>query len=393
MAKPFDPRRLLKQISPPLLRLFFSRRRELAGIDWEEFKSTNGKQLTKAWQDLPDEKRKQFQVILQDVAELADERGLRIIAAEIARQAQRRVSEFTQLESRPDQALWFFLNFPADFDRVSLFARADALSNGRFAVRRGGLPIGAFEVTPGMLERLRKELRDYYWLNELRGQHCEVEHYTRPGGAEYFFTYLDDWPNKPLVFDGGKMEPRAERYAFLDVFAYCPADGSLEVMASGGREVHLALQQAFCKAAFGLDVGPADPLKPVYRLDSVLDPGFVYPTDPTDGIELARLSRVRISPLGNTRDLDHLELKFPPRVPRDRWLEIIFGQLRSHNLSPSRVVVKQASFQLVFVPDADGPKKMTFNVSIPNTCDLKSKPDEARLVGERCLKLWRILDA
>jgi hypothetical protein len=39
------------------------------------------------------------------------------------------------------------------------------------------------------------------------------------------------------------------------------------------------------------------------------------------------------------------------------------------------------------------PKTMTFNVSRPNTCDLKSKPDDVRVVGERCIQRWGILHA
>lgn len=36
---------------------------------------------------------------------------------------------------------------------------------------------------------------------------------------------------------------------------------------------------------------------------------------------------------------------------------------------------------------------MTFNVTRPNTCDLKSKPDDMREVGEQCIRRWRILRA
>jgi hypothetical protein len=344
---------------------------------------------------LPSASRKQIQVILQDLAELSDERGLKVISEEINRRCAHRAPELIALEARLDKAMWFYLNMPEAFEEAALFARADAMSTGRYAVRRDGLPIGSFEVTPQMIDAMQEALRAYYWPNEMRGRYCKVQHYPRPGRAEYFFAYLDDWPDKQLVFeDNGQMEPRSERYAFSIVFVYCPADGSLELIAMGGQEVHLPLQQAFCKAMFDLDVGPADPLRPVYKLGMLLDPNFTYPTHPTDRIKQSRLSRIRLVPISNSRDLDYLELKFPPRVTREKWLEIIFRELECQNLLSLQAVVKQASFQLIFMADGRGrEKKMTFNVSIPNTCDLKSRADDVRVVGERCIKLWGILSA
>jgi len=55
------------------------------------------------------------------------------------------------------------------------------------------------------------------------------------------------------------------------------------------------------------------------------------------------------------------------------------------------VRVRQASFRLTFMHDGVGrPKTLSFNVSCPDSCDLKSKTDDMRAAGERCLRLWRI---
>jgi hypothetical protein len=53
----------------------------------------------------------------------------------------------------------------------------------------------AFRERAPTTQALAKALSRYYWPNEMRGQHCQVEHYTRPGGNEYFFAYLDNWPD------------------------------------------------------------------------------------------------------------------------------------------------------------------------------------------------------
>jgi CxxC motif-containing protein len=31
-------------------------------------------------------------------------------------------------------------------------------------------------------------------------------------------------------------------------------------------------------------------------------------------------------------------------------------------------------------------------VSCPNTCDLKSKPEEMQVIGDRCIRTWGILN-
>ena len=35
-------------------------------------------------------------------------------------------------------------------------------------------------------------------------------------------------------------------------------------------------------------------------------------------------------------------------------------------------------------------RSLSFYVSAPDTCDLKEKPEDLRLVGEHCLRLWSI---
>jgi hypothetical protein len=69
-------------------------------------------------------------------------------------------------------------------------------------------------------------------------------------------------------------------------------------------------------------------------------------------------------------------------------------RLADQNLLREQVSVSQVSFQLQFHSDGRSrPRTMTFHVRSPNSCDLKSKSEELRAIGERCLRLWRITDA
>ena len=394
MASPFDPRRLLKQISNRLLRAFFTRHGVLEDLAWEQLPETRVEPVFVAWQALPDGKRKEIQVALEDIHNLADGRGLKIFAEEIQRTCPQLVSEFAALEGRLDRAVWAYLQLPEAFEQAALFARADALANGRYWVKRNGLPRGPVPVDGHILRALQEELRDHYWPAELRGKHCRVEQYDRANGAQYFFAYLDDWPDKQLVFaDNGELFPRSERFAFSNLFVFDPDDGSLELVAKGGAAVHLPLQQAFCRAVLGLDVGPADPLRPAYRLDVLLEPGFRFVSDPADRVAHIFLRRIRVGPLFDPGHFEYLEEKFLARTDLPDVLGALREGVACFGLNLSQIRPLQASFQVLFLPEAQHrAKQMTFSVGIPNSCNLKSKPDELRVVGERCLKLWGVAD-
>jgi hypothetical protein len=246
-----------------------------------------------------------------------------------------------------------------------------------------------------MMTALANALRDYYWPNQMRGNHCHVEHYTRTGGNEYFFAYLDDWPDTRLVFEEtGKIDSLSARFAFSVLFVFCPHDGSLELIANGGHAIQFPLQRAFCKTVLGLDVEPADPMRPAYRLQHVLDPSFSYPTACTDCVGKVRLSRIRLTPTLTSYPVTSYELKFSPTITRPQWLEVIQNQLEGHGLRPTQVLVEQATFQLTFLRTGGGrSRSLTFTIAMPSNCDLKTKPDDIREVGQRCLNMWGMVDA
>ena len=84
MAKPFDPRKLLKQIANPLLREFFTRRGELSDVPWNDLTEHKIDPIYEAWQALPEPQNLAIQGILRDVNELADHRGIAAMAEQVS---------------------------------------------------------------------------------------------------------------------------------------------------------------------------------------------------------------------------------------------------------------------------------------------------------------------
>ena len=394
MPKPFDPIRILKELSNDLLRELFTREGAQLRIAWHKLAERDIGHIVLLWETMPQSRRLKVHVILQEVHALANELGLRVLAEQIDWLYPEHTAEFASWEGRVDKVLWAWLHTRDAFEEAAIFARADTLTAGRYWNRWNGLPPQRIKVTDEHTSRLQDELRSHYWPKELRGRHCRVHHYPRCNGVDYFFAYLDDWPDKSLTFDeDGEMELHSERYAFTNVFAYDAENGCVDLVAKGGRKVHLQLRQAFCRSVLQLNVEDAQPVLPAYRLDHLLDPHLSLPTDPADRIATVRINRIRLAPRGPKERLRYEELGFTSHTTLDMASTELRERLADQGLCQKRVSVQQVAFQLQFLSDGRSrPHTMTFKLSSPNSCDLKSKSDEMREIGERCLKMWGITD-
>lgn len=392
MAKNFDLRKQLKLHDNGLLRRLFTDQGAMEGVPWDSLTPHEVEPIVAEWEAMGDARR-HFQVILQDVNELSDQRGQKVLLEEMQWRCPERLPEFQVLKSPADKALWAYIEARAAFDEAAIFARAEALRTGLFANRWNSLPKQPIAVTPAMIAALQDEVRSYYWNKELRGEVCRVHHYSRMGGSEFFFAYLPDWPDKQLIFDADQnLTPREESYAFSNVFVYDPAEGAIELIARGGKKVQLPLRKAFCRAVLGIEVDDDEPIRATYQLDHLLDPAFGFPVEPADRIASVRIRRIRLVPKVFVPAIEYLEPKLTETASRVEALTAIDRLIGAYNLHRSQVSVTQVSIQVKFLSDGQRKgKSLTFNVSCPNTCDLKTKPDEVRVVGERCVKRWEIL--
>ena len=393
MAKHFDLRKQLRLHDKGLLRRLFAEHKELLEFPWDSLKPHEVNPLVEAWEGLDEDKRKQVQVILQDVHELADERSHKVLTEDLEWRHPGKLNSFGEQKSLLDKALWAYLETRDAFDEAAIFARAESLRNGQFANRWNSLPPKKIKLTDAMREALQEEIRTYYWKKELRGEVCRVHHYPRANGAEFFFAYLPDWPDKRLVFDSdGNLTPREESYTFTNVFIYLPDEGAIEMIAKGGKKVHLSLRKAFCKTVLDIDVDDDEPIRATYQLEHLLDPKFAFSTEDDDRIAVVRLRRMRLVPMMGAPAIEYVEPKFLEDASHADVVSAINALLGAYELNRSLVNVTQVSIQLQFLGDGRRkPKTMTFNVSCPTSCDLKSKPDDVRVVGERCIKRWGIL--
>ncbi len=157
MAKSFDLRKQLKLHDKQLLRRLFSDLPEMASVPWDTLRPHQVDQIISVWEQIG-EARRHYQVILQDVNELADSRGHKVQLEEIQWRCEERMPELHLLRSRADRALWVYLEIPEAFQHAAMFSRTEALRNGRMANRYNSVPKVPIVVTPPQIELLERGL-------------------------------------------------------------------------------------------------------------------------------------------------------------------------------------------------------------------------------------------
>lgn len=387
----FNPKRVLRQISNPLKKAFFERQGHPLPIAWDQITDTQIDDVFSAWQMLPDDPRKQIEIVLHDVDEMAaNEEGVRILVEEGQYRGLDLAKDLEAMDSRYDKAMWVFLNHHEIWNAAVMFARADSISYGRSWTKRGDIPVVVPGTSKDDIQRLEDALSAFYRERQGRGHHCKIEHFPRGGEQDYYFVYLSDYADTYINFDDkGAFHRTPERRAFEIVFAYERSAGTLEMFAKGGKKVIDPLQRIFSRAILGQNLPPADPNAHPYALDHLMDRGFGFPTDPEDGIAEVSLRRMRISIVGNRRR--RILLEPDAEAGREAVYDMLERDLNRAKLPRSILHVTKVTFQVQFNGNGNGNgKPLNFDVTYPSSCNLKSKREEHRLIGEKYLKRWEI---
>ena len=384
----FNPKRVLRQISPKLLKELFDRQPEKLDISWDDGSAMNVDAVFHAWQRMSDHPRKAIEVLFHDIDDMATgEDGMLVILEEGFSAGEDFRSVFEPMESPYDRALWTYLHHPRIWNTAVRFAEADGLATGRFWVKRNDVP----KADPKADEEGRQALAtamSAFYRDQGRGHNCTVDHFIRAQTQDYFFVYLSDFANTHVNFDeSGNLHRDTERRAFEVVFAYDRNAGVLETFAKGGKKVIEPMQRIFCSVVLGSPLKPEAPGKAPYALDGLLNRTFGFDTDPEDEIESVSVRGLRLSVIGRKRG--RITLEADPQKGPNSIYDMLEEDLNKERLPLSVLQVSKVTLHVARnVPGRGG--SLTFSVALPNSCDLKSKREELRLLGEKYLKRWKI---
>ncbi len=392
MAKTFAPKDVLRQISNELLCELFGSLNADIDVPWDDLRETDVDRIYREWQDLPESACRSVEIVLHEVAEMADgDEGIRVIVEEFNHQGQQDLLEqFDQYDSRHDKALWTYLNARDVWDMAVLFARADSLARGRYWIKRGSMPVVEPNTSREAISALEAAVSHFFRERQSRGRYCQIDHYVRASGVYYFFAYLDDYADTYVALDDeGSFDRRPERRAFEVVFAYDAEHGTLEMYARGGKRVYVPLQELFSRLILGEELGPETNDSHPYRLNGLINRDFEFPTDPDDGIMAVRVRKLELTPVGRPRR--GIVFKGDPGAGYEDVYDMMEEYLKAEHLSRPEFDVKRVGLQFTFDTSIEGlPRSMSFEISAPNSCNLKSKPEAARVLAEKYLREWGI---
>ena len=388
MTRSYSPRTFLRQAPRPLLRQLCEQQHLFDNFPWNGSGEHDVGPLYEAWLALPDGQREQVEGVFRDIDALASEEGVKALIEEGRFADLDLAAALGGLDGFHHKTLWAYLHHRPQFEDALRFVHADALP-GRFWKKRKGLPRKAPDLSPAMQEQLQQTLSHYYRENQGRGHHCTVENYLRAGRQHYVFVFLDDYVDTYIGHaEGGCLVRRPQRPAFEVIFVYDPTDGTLDLYSQGDKHLRNDLMRIFCRVVLGEELPPEVPGRPPYDLNGLKSRDFAFATEPADAIVDVVVRRLRLSLLGSKRRIT-LEGD-PDNGPRDVY-EMMTRHLAGKDLTPALYSITQVTFQFRFQHTGHGRQRsMTFDVSFPDSCNLKSLREEYRLIGEKYLRRWGI---
>ncbi|MBW6503128.1 N-acetylmuramoyl-L-alanine amidase [bacterium] len=194
MASNYAPNQFFRQAKISLLRDYFTRRKMLEDMEWDNLKETETKPIYDAWQVLPEQTREEMEFEFRQVHDMATANGAWAIIEEGRFHVLDLTADLDSQDGYINKALWTLLAHPDVFDIAQKLNRADNL-NGRHWRKRKDVPKMAPDVSGEVLKELADAISAYYREKQGRGRHCWAETYLRGGRYHYFFVYPQDYMN------------------------------------------------------------------------------------------------------------------------------------------------------------------------------------------------------
>ena len=357
-------------------------------VDWKELPKNFSKLLIEAVDGLSEDDLAVLNTNAERINEMTDEIGQDALLAVISPED---FSDFKTLHNGHDRALYVFLRDQEAFKRAEDIRFSDSNRKSRMWAGYLGPKEAGVSVDPLDLELFKDKVSA---LSQASGKvKIEVFSRTKPYGdgqeleLVQVMIYREGLPESIDVFDDDDLISQVVRPVREVVLSYEPQSGQIEIIADDGA-IRENVVKAFAETMLGTEIdGERVPLKQ-YDLSKLLN-HFDFPTDPDDGIESVKISMLKLRPYdsGNkvTLEVAAKEQQTIHQVSRE-WFA-------THDPLGGGFLVAQTKLTIKFAADSESPRGKTIPVKIsyPNNCDLKSRTEKERLIGDKYLKKWGLL--
>ena len=359
----------------------------LAGsFTWPQANDDHVKPLLKAVDEMDRDERELLRHNAERINEMTDEEGQTAILSVIADH-----SVINTLENAHARAMWVFINHPESFRRAEETRYANHNRLGR--MWDGFIGPKGKTVSSGSLdmETFRTRLTDVFG----KDTKMKIEAYRRESEDEdgvvaaidQIVVYREGLPDSYQELEKDELVVKIRRPVYELIICYEPYTGVIEVIAQG-KEQRENVARLFSEVLLGTEIeGARVPLRQ-YDISSLASPRS-FPTDPEDGIESVKVVFLRMKPMNGAGSIT-------VDVPAKHSLSIHAQSkewFQQNDPLQSGFVPHQAKIVVQFhpTPDERRGKSLPVKITMPNRCDLKSRTERERLIGEKYLARWGLI--
>ncbi len=358
-------------------------------VDWEGDEKSIRKSLISITDSVAGEKLALLKSDSERVNALTDELGQSILKHSVN---DDELEEYYQLENEHDRVLWLFLKDSQRFRQVEDCWYTDTGRNGRMwdafigpkeiEVSKNETDILAFKNKIMELFRTVGKIQvDIYERVRSESDDNQIE-------LIQVMVYREDLPSTQLAFEEENLVSKIVRTVKEVALTYEPESGHIEVVVDG-KENRKAIPKIFSEILLKSPIeGEKIPLKR-YNIQSLLKQRTLS-FDTVDGIESVDVTMLKVA-RPNSYNTVTLDVATKEEHSIYKVSKEYFGD---NDPLKSGFKLKQVRISIKFMPDDESKRGKILHVKIrePNGCDLKSKSQKEKLIGDKYLEKWGLVE-
>jgi hypothetical protein len=389
----FSFRHFLRQTPSNASKAFFDSRGAEFGdaVDWRAAEHVVARQIAEAMDLMSGDDVAPLISGLERAHGLSDEHGIRALV-NAAEDPQALLASFDRAENDQERALRVLVEDPTMFERAEDIRYFDYRVEGSYGRRFRAQQDATVSRHQADLETFQRAVGAYFRSIDGSGRSCVADVIDRTkDGSVQVTLFVEGLASNAVGFDQEGLYRRPQRPAIQAAVVYCGRTGTIETVAKGGKPVHEELRKLFAQQL--LRIEPRfDGIRPRRFRLGMLAGRLTLPTDPADGIERARVRRLKLLPTGNRPGALVIE------APSDR-ADVSAQDLSAHWFQDWDPVhrgfhIVQATISIHFHA-IDGRKPRTIHLELGSvgSSNLRRFKQDDRILIEKYLAEWRLVDS
>jgi hypothetical protein len=389
---PFSFRHFLRQTPSRASKAFFDSRGVEFGdaVDWRAAEHVIARQIAEAMDRMSGEQVAPLISSLERAHALSDESGIRALV-NAAEDPGALLAAFDQTENDQERTLRVLVENSKVFERAEDIRYFDYRVEGSYGRRFRVQQDATVSRDPADLDKFQWAVGAYFRSIDGSGRSCVAEVIDRNAeGTVQVTLFVEGLASNAVGFDQGGLYRRPQRPAIQAAIVYCGRTGTIETVARGGKPVHEELRELFAQQLLHIDPR-FDAIRPRrFRLDRLADRPTL-PTDPADGIEMARVRRLKLLPTSNRPGALVIEAPSDRRDLSAQGLSADWFQ--DWDPVPRGFDIVQATISIHFrAVDGRRPRTIHLELTSLGSSNLKRLKQEDRILLEKYLIKWRLIE-